>query len=146
MAIFDRSLAVFLLIGVGNTALSFVIMQTLYALNLGGYWLSSAFAFALTSVLSFFLNKRYSFRNKDSLSHTAWRFSLVIALCYVLAYSIARPAVAFTLNALMPQSGFFAHTDQIAMAAGQVIFTGLNYLGQRFFAFKPRTREGEDTP
>lgn len=133
---FDRSLWMFLLIGVGNTALSFVIMQAMYALGWGGYWLSSAFAFAVTSVLSFILNKKYSFQNHDSVAHTAWRFALVIGVCYVLAYSAARPATAWLLNRLLPEGGLPVSNDQIAMLVGQVLFTGFNYLGQRFFAFK----------
>lgn len=102
MRLFDRSLWIFLLIGVGNTLLSFVIMQGMYALGWGGYWLSSAFAFALTSVLSFFLNKRFSFRNRDSVKHTAWRFALVIGVCYLLAYSAAQPATAWLLDRVVP--------------------------------------------
>lgn len=135
MRLFDRSLWIFLLIGVGNTLLSFVIMQGMYALGWGGYWLSSAFAFALTSVLSFFLNKRFSFRNRDSVKHTAWRFALVIGVCYLLAYSAAQPATAWLLDRLLSPGALKVSNDQIALFVGQVLFTGLNYLGQRFFAF-----------
>ena len=136
MRIFDRSLILFLVIGVGNTLISFVIMQAMYALGWGGYWLSSAFAFAVTSVLSFIFNKKYSFRNQDSIKNTAWRFALVIAVCYLLAYSAARPATIWLLNKLAPGGILPVGNDQIAMLVGQVLFTGLNYLGQRFFAFK----------
>lgn len=138
MRIFDRSLILFLVIGVGNTLISFVIMQAMYALGWGGYWLSSAFAFAVTSVLSFIFNKKYSFRNRDSIKNTAWRFALVIAVCYLLAYSAARPATIWLLNKLAPGDILPVSNDQIAMLVGQVLFTGLNYLGQRFFAFKAR--------
>ena len=32
--------------------------------------------------------------------------------------------------------------DNVALLAGMVFFTGLNYLGQRFFAFRsPKTEE-----
>lgn len=138
MGFFDRSFFMFLLIGAGNTVLSFLLMQGMYALGLGGYWLSSAFAFAVTSVLSFVLNKRLSFRNHESVFHTAWRFALVIAVCYVLAYSAARPAVRWLLDRLALGEALPVGSDQAAMLAGQVIFTGLNYVGQRFFAFRDK--------
>ena len=101
----------------------------------GYYWLSSAFAFAPTSVLSLYLNKRFSFRTRASVKHTAWRFALVIGVCYLLAYSAAQPATAWLLDRLLSPHALKVSNDQIALFVGQVLFTGLNYLGQRFFAF-----------
>ncbi|MEA4897073.1 GtrA family protein [Bacillota bacterium Meth-B3] len=133
--LFDRSLWIFILIGIGNTALSFVIMQGLNRLWGEGYWAPSAIAYVLTSLLSYVLNKRFSFQNADSVASTAWRFALVIGACYLIAHLIARPATNWALRQLPATS---ASADQIAMAVAQVLFTGLNYLGQRFFAFKKR--------
>jgi len=135
MRLFDRSFWWFMLIGAGNTLLSFFIMQGMYTLGWGGYWQSSAFAFILTSALSFFLNKRISFQNEDDLVRTGLRFALVIVLCYLIAYSAARPLTARLLKELLPGS-----VDQVAMLVGQVLFTGANYLGQRFFVFAKRTK------
>ena len=132
--LFDRSLIIFLAIGVLNTALSFLIMQGLSWVWGGGYWAPSAIAFAVTSVLSFFLNKRFSFQNEDSVAQTAWRFALVIGVCYLIAYGIARPATGWILAKLLPTASF--DIDRIAMFVGQILFTGMNYFGQRFFAFK----------
>ncbi|MEG0145739.1 MAG: GtrA family protein [Clostridia bacterium] len=135
---FNRGMLIFLAIGVGNTLLSQLIMQLIYAW--GGYWLSSAIAFALTSVISYILNKRFSFENKDSVKDTAWRFALVIGACYVLAYLIAQPATAWGLGLLgakWPAIGALP-VERIALLTGQVLFTGMNYLGQRFFAFRQK--------
>ena len=115
-------------------------MQGMYALGWGGYWLSSAFAFALTSVLSFFLNKRFSFRNRDSVKHTAWRFALVIGVCYLLAYSAAQPATAWLLDRLLSPHALKVSNDQIALFVGQVLFTGLTTWASAFSP-SPGTRE-----
>lgn len=131
--LFNKSFWMFLLIGGLNTLLSAGIMFLLYTRLGGGYWVSSAVAFALTSVLSFFLNKRFSFENTDSLGQTAWRFALVIAVCYLFAYLLARPFTQWALLALFPQKSL--PYEKIALFTGQVLFTGCNYLGQRFFAF-----------
>lgn len=139
MRLFDRSFWWFMLIGAGNTLLSFFIMQGMYALGWGGYWQSSAFAFALTSALSFFLNKRFAFQNHDGLLGTGLRFALVIALCYLFAYSVARPLTARLLRGLLP-----GPVDQAAMLVGQILFTGANYLGQRFFVFAKRAKKPTD--
>lgn len=133
---FDKSMIPFLLIGVGNTLISQLLMQLLHALG-AGYWWSSALPFALTSIASYALNKRFSFRNSASVGSTLWRFALVIAVCYLLAYSVARPLTAALLTHVAPQADA-GLIEKLAMLTGQVLFTALNYVGQRFFAFRKK--------
>ena len=64
------------------------------------------------------------------------RFALNIAICYLLAYGIAIPAVQWLLSSCDPTL-----QDNVAKLIGMCLFTGFNYLGQRFFAF----REKKDT-
>ena len=63
--------------------------------------------------------------------------NIIIAVCYLIAYGIAKPLCLRLL------SGAAVSTrDNAAMLVGMVLFTGLNYLGQRFFAFRsPKTEE-----
>jgi putative flippase GtrA len=132
----DKSLLYFLLIGAGNTLLSMLIMFLLYEKAGFGYWGASATAFAVTSVLSFLLNKRLSFRYEGRVWAAALRFALVIAGCYLIAYSLAQPAAAWLMRRLGGGAFSAAAIDRVALVAGQVIFTGLNYFGQGFFAFR----------
>lgn len=124
-----------MLIGAANTVLSLALQYSfLNLLNLG-YWFSTSLAYVICSVISFFLNKKYSFKNEDNLLKTAVKFSLVIAVCYVIAYSVAQPFAGWIIKALnLPISNMLS--DNVALLIGQVIFTLLNYSGQRFFAFK----------
>ena len=133
----DKSMLVFLLIGGGNMVLTMIIMFVLYEQLHAGYWLSSAIAFFLTSILSFILNKKFTFQHQGSTSKTAMRFALVIAVCYMLAYSVAQPLLTFVLRwfALPLEQTIL---DRLSLVAGQIIFTALNYLGQRFFAFSSK--------
>ncbi len=134
--LFDKSLLFFLLIGVGNTLLSTAIMVLLYSLAGFGYWGSSALAFAVTSVLSFLLNKRLSFQYEGNVWPAALRFSMVIAVCYLIAYSLAQPATIWLLTSVAGASLPAETIEKVALLTGQVLFTGLNYVGQRFFAFR----------
>lgn len=59
------------------------------------------------------------------------RFALNIAVCYLLAYGIAKPAVNWMLS-----GASVSLRDNCSMFAGMVLFTGFNYIGQRFFAFR----------
>ena len=97
---FDKSLLLFLIIGACNTVLSLALQFALFNWAHFGYWGSSATAFAICSISSFYFNKKYSFKNTEKVWITALRFALVIAVCYVLAYYVAQPLTSWLLNAL----------------------------------------------
>lgn len=131
--LFDRTLLKFLLVGCANTLCSMCIMYLLYNLAHFGYWGSSATAFFLASILSFYLNRNFTFQSKEGVVKTALRFSINIAVCYLISYSAAQPLVGWALGRFGLDSSL---VEQIAMLFGMCMFTGLNYLGQRFFAFR----------
>lgn len=135
--LFDRKLWKFLLVGVANTLVGSAVMFGCYNLLGLGYWLSSAANYICGSILSYFLNKYFTFQNREK--GTAGRFVVNILLCYLLAYGIARPLAHRLLAAFAP-----AVRDNAAMLAGLILFTGLNYLGQRWFVF-PERKRGEKT-
>jgi putative flippase GtrA len=128
---FDAKLIKFVIVGVVNTLVGMAIMFGLYNLAGCSYWVSSAANYILTSILSYFLNKTFTFGNKDGVGSTALRFALNIAVCYLLAYGIAKPAVNWLLS-----GASVSLRDNCSMLTGMVLFTGFNYIGQRFFAFR----------
>ena len=130
-SLFDEKLIKFIIVGVINTIVGTAIMFGLYNLAGFGYWTSSAANYVLTSILSFFLNKYFTFKNKERSVKQVFRFALNIAVCYILAYGIAKPLTHYMLSGMT--AGI---RDNISMFVGMCLFTGFNYLGQRFFAFK----------
>lgn len=131
--LFDIKFFKFVLVGIINTIFGTAIMFLLYNLAKFGYWGSSAVSYILASILSFFLNKNFTFRNSESNVKTALRFTVNIAVCYLLAYSISKPIV---IQLLSNTSLSKSIVEQVSMLLGMVLFTMLNYAGQRFFAFK----------
>lgn len=129
----------FLLVGVLNTAVGFGVMFALY--NLAGlhtwgelgYWLSSAANYVVGSVVSYFLNKHFTFRSAETGWQVIARFTLNIVVCWVLAYGLAKPAVAVVLSG-MPLTEQMQ--GNLTMLVGAGLFVLLNYVGQRFFAFR----------
>lgn len=81
--------------------------------------------------MSFVLNKRFTFENHASVWETAPKFVLNILVCYLLAYGIAKPLTLWICSGVSQQLA-----ENVAMLLGMVLFTVLNYVGQRFFAFK----------
>ncbi|MBU3191376.1 GtrA family protein [Clostridium bowmanii] len=133
--LFDIKFLKFLLVGIINTIFGTGIMFLLYNLASFGYWGSSAVSYILASILSFFLNKNFTFKNSESTVKTALRFTVNIAVCYLVAYSISKPIVTRILtNTSLSKS----IVEQFSMFLGMVMFTALNYVGQSFFAFREK--------
>ena len=139
---FDKKLLKFILVGIANTLFSAAIMFLLYNLAHFGYWGSSAVSYVLGSILSFFLNKNFTFQNKDSFWKTALRFTINVAVCYVIAYSLAKPLVIWALEGLALSQDL---VEQISMLFGMCLFTALNYVGQRFFAFQEKKEDQSES-
>lgn len=130
---FDPSMLRFLLVGVVNTLVGAGIMFLLYNLAGCSYWLSSAANYIVGGVVSYFLNKYYTFKNTERSWKQVLRFALNVAVCWLLAYGIAKPL------ALRLLAGFDENLQtNAAMLAGLCLYTALNYLGQRFFAFRAK--------
>ena len=136
LALFDVKMWKFLLVGLLNTlvgdGLSFLLIN---ATTIGMWW-ATALPMALASVMSYFLNKYFTFKNTEKGWRPVLRFAINIAACYLLAYGIAIPVMQWALSAADP-----VLRDNVAKLTGMVLFTGFNYLGQRLFAF----REKNDT-
>ena len=131
LSLFDAKMWKFLLVGVLNTVVGNGLMFLLYNLAHLGYWPSTAISYALASVMSYFLNRYFTFKYKGSGYGVILRFALNIIVCYALAYGIAQPLIAWLLS-----SASVTLRDNVAMLAGMCLFVGFNYIGQRFFAFR----------
>lgn len=127
----DLTMLKFLLVGAFNTLIGCGTMFLLYNLAGCSYWLSSAANYVVGSVVSFFLNKYFTFQNHEQSPKQVLRFIINVAVCYLVAYGAAKPIV-LQLLAGQPTKV----KENLAMFIGMCIFTVLNYFGQRFFAFK----------
>ena len=129
--LFDKTMVKFLLVGVVNTLVGAGTMFLLYNLAHCSYWISSAANYVVGGVVSFFLNKYFTFQNKGWSWGQVGKFIVSVSVCYLLAYGLAKP-LALHLLAGQTQS----IQENAAMLVGMCLYTALNYLGQRFFAFK----------
>lgn len=129
--LFDRTFWKFVLVGIVNTLFGTGIMFLFYNVFGLSYWISSASNYFFGSILSYFLNKRFTFRSRGNTGRSLWRFVVNISVCYLLAYGLAKPAV----RALLAGAAATVQ-DNVAMLVGMCLFVGLNYLGQRFFVFR----------
>ena len=127
----DRTFWKFILVGIINTIVGTSVMFLCYNAFHLNYWVSSAMNYIIGSIVSYFLNKYFTFQNKQRSWKIVIKFIINISVCYLIAYGVAKPLVARILSG---QS--VAIQENGAMLVGMCLFVGLNYLGQRFFAFK----------
>lgn len=133
--VLDKTLFKFVIIGIINTLLGMAIMFGLYNLAGVSYWLSTAANYVIVSFLSFYLNRRFTFRYEGGVLESGLRFAINIGVCYLLAYGIAKPWLMLILQG---QSQVLQ--ENAAMLVGMCLFTGFNYLGQRWFVFRGKGR------
>ena len=129
--LFDKALIKFFLVGCVNFVAGSGAMFLCYNLLHFSYWVSSAINYVIVGIISFTLNRIYTFENRDDVASVAVRFVINIAACYLIAYGAARPLVYHVLSGRSEKV-----RDNIAMACGMVLFACLNYLGQRLFVFR----------
>ena len=135
--LFDPTFFRFILVGLVNTAVGYGVMFGLYNLTplntwgSRGQWIASAANYIVGSVVSFFLNKHFTFRSREKGPGVVLRFAANITVCWLLAYGLAKPLV---LQLLAGRSLWLQ--ENAAMLVGMCLYTALNYLGQRFFAFR----------
>jgi len=123
----------FIIVGIINTLVGSALIFILYNACGMSYWLSSGISYILVSVLSFFLNKYFTFTVAEWNIFMVVAFVVNIAICYVIAYGIAKPVMNYFMRT-SPQKT----RENAALFTGICLFTGLNYLGQRFIIFKPK--------
>ncbi len=128
--LFDLKTLKFIIVGIINTLIGTSIMFILYNFIHLSYWMSSSANYIITSILSYFLNKRFTFHDNSHALHSIWKFVINIIICYLLAYGIAKPLTLWLLRGYSDSI-----ITNIAMIVGMVFFTGFNYIGQRFFVF-----------
>ena len=136
----DETFWKFVMVGVINTLVGSAI--AFFCLNVldMSLKLSSAMNYFLTSILSYFLNKHFTFKAKENSVGQVLRFALNILVCWFLAYEVAERVALWSLGFLAPKL-----RDNLAMLIGMGLFVILNYIGQRFFAFRAEKKTDKES-
>lgn len=125
----------FLIVGILNTGIGIFLIFMLYNLAGLGYWVSSAAGYIIGGIFSYFANKKFTFENTEKNNKTSTLFVINLVICYILAYSIAKPIVYYILRTFSV-SLVTKSAEQISLLFGMMIYTILNFLGQKFVCFK----------
>jgi hypothetical protein len=100
--LFDRTFWKFILVGVVNTLFGTAIMFVFYNVLHLSYWISSASNYVFGSILSYFLNKYFTFQNKSKSWRTVGKWDTVSFFC---AGAASRPGWPGGIRRLVRPSG-----------------------------------------
>lgn len=121
----------FILVGCINTLVGTSVMFLFYNIFGLHYWISTSSNYIIGSIVSYFLNKYFTFKDYSHNRRQMLNFALNITFCYCFAYGIAYYALIPILKKIL---GIKLSTN-IAMLFGMCGFVIFNYLGQRHFVF-----------
>ena len=142
---FDIKFFKFILVGLLNTAVGEGVILLL--LHLAGWkhfsWGAGMAAFVGTvigSVVSYFLNKYFTFKNKEKGWKPLVRFTVNIVACLLIRVVVATVISALSKAASLSMFGMDVDTfaANLSWAVGACTFVACNYIGQRFFAFREK--------
>ncbi|WP_127580106.1 GtrA family protein [Paenibacillus koleovorans] len=133
-AYWNHSFVRFLFVGVLNTLVG---LSAAYAfLNLAGfnYWVSTFLGNTIGAIVSYWLNKKFTFKSDVSVGRSAWKFVLVILVCYFGSYQLGIMLSHWGLGLIGVEGSKWA--ENVAILIGNGVYTITNYLGHRFFTFR----------
>ena len=82
-------------------------------------------------MLSYFLNKYFTFQDQKKSWKQVVVFVVNISVCYVMAYGFAKPLTLWILDKYEK-----VVQENVSMLIGMGVFVLLNYFGQRWIVFR----------
>ncbi|WP_290033091.1 GtrA family protein [Ligilactobacillus cholophilus] len=136
--LFDSTVIKFIFVGIINTVVGWIAMFiTMHLMDIAeinhtiNYWTSSAVNIIVGSIVSYILNKNFTFNSNTESKKDIIKFIINILVCYIVAYGIAKPIAKFIFS-----SASSLVLQIVSLLSGSILFTVLNYFGQRFYVFK----------
>lgn len=123
----------FLAVGLLNTLVGLSI--TIFFLNVIelNYWGSTFIGNSVGAVVSYLLNKSFTFKSKAPLLKSSLQFIAIIFICYLTAYSLGIVLAELIFPSIRLSAYLSYH--ELSVIFGTIFYTMLNYIGQKWFVF-----------
>lgn len=141
----NRQFGVFLVVGGACAAVNFGAGAAIRMVCAGSaaFAVSVAVGFTAGAVLSFLLNRRYTFRvDRSPIGPQAWRFTLLSFVAVLLSAAVGE-TVLVCLQAVCPRDVGAARLAEIAHPITIGLMTVFNFFAMKFFALRAPDPERE---
>ncbi len=124
-----RELVIFMIVGASTVLVDFITYRGLIDFQVMEVDMAKATGFLVGTLFAYFANRFWTFGQKSHKPGSAWRFSALYAS--TLGANVLINALALKLLADM------ASAFQLAFLLATGVSAALNFLGMKFFVFKP---------
>lgn len=131
----NKEFIIFLVIGLVNTLFAMAITYSIYNLLHLGYYISSFTGTFSAAVLGFFLNRKITFSSDCKILSSMIKFFTVILLSYIIAFTLSHKLFLYIFSVVNLNLSV-SFIEQIAILFAQIIFTLINFTGQKLWTFK----------
>ncbi len=152
--VMDRTFWLYVGLGLLNYGICNAIMLVLHHVFSVGKQESIIIEFALQTAISFVLNRWVTFRGIQISRYWPVKFVIAVALSYLIAkvlllkvfeYLITLPffiGISDWLQGIVAKGADpVKFRESLVMIACTFVYCVINYIGQRYFVFKPRKQE-----
>ncbi|MBZ6444044.1 GtrA family protein [Paenibacillus polymyxa] len=119
----------YLIVGIVNTLVGLTSVLLLFNLLNFNYWVSSFVGNVFGILVSFFLNKKYTFKSQNKIVSALFKFILVSLFCYIISYSIG---YVISLKNII---GNWTLASNLSILFSSGLYTILGYLGHKKITF-----------
>jgi putative flippase GtrA len=113
------------LVGAANTVFTLALILLLEKILGLNYLIVNPISYLLPTISSFYFNKKWTFRSNGKVKREGFFFFVVIGVAWLVQYCFL-----FLVVEAMKVDSF------VAQIAGMIVFTSINFLGQKFITFK----------
>lgn len=123
----------FLIVGAINTLIGLSTMFLLFNIAELSYWFSTFLGNSVGAIVSYSLNRTFTFHSNATIKKSVPRFIAVILFCYFFSYTVSSMAAGmiknqFSLNMLT--------AENLAIFIGTAVYMITNFFGQKLYVFK----------
>nr|WP_239549018.1 GtrA family protein [Scopulibacillus daqui] len=125
-----------MLVGACNTIIGLSIMfLCLHGFGFS-YLMAAACGNSIGAVVSYILNRTYTFKSEKSVAKSSLAFILVVGFCYIFSYHLSMVVSSWASRIFRA----FPRDDAAALL-GAVLYTATNYFGQKCFVFRNHSQK-----
>jgi putative flippase GtrA len=130
-----NELKTFVAIGIINTIVG--LSSIYFFFNIVGlnYWFSTLIGNGVGMMLSYFLNRKFTFKYKENSGKSFLKFFIVVLSCYYISYWLGLH-ITDLCSPLF--SNYIDLKGNFSILLGSGLYTISNYFGQKFFVFNKR--------
>ena len=140
---FSRETLIYLITGLISTAINWTVTYVFNNYLHLGYWVTSGAAFVCSLIFTYFANKKYTFKNTESMGKVLPKYLAEVLICFVLAYGAGKPVMDWFFSKVYTPDLNHDKLNTVKGILANICYIGLNYIGQKFFVFRTR-KESHD--